>query len=176
MRTQTLKLGEPPPAAQPDAAVLTPPAPAEASEPPAETVIAARGPEPVEADAAAPAVPPASTPPAAPVVTPPQKAVPAEPSRKTATAAPAPPTPPPAAAGKGSFTVQLGSFGDEANARRLADRSATFGYKASVTSYKTNGKTMYRVRLGSYAGKTQAEAAASALTVHGITAKVVAAD
>ena len=72
--------------------------------------------------------------------------------------------------------MQLGSFGDEGNARRLADRASTFGYKANVASYKTNGKTMYRVRVGAYGSKGQAEATASALSAHGVTAKVVAAD
>jgi DedD protein len=146
MRTQTLKLGEPPPAAQPEAAVVIPPAP-ETTDPPSEAVMAARGPEPVEVDTAPAAVPPASPPTPALPATPPQKAVPTEPSRKTAATAPATAPTVPAAAGKGPFTVQLGSFGDEANARRLADRSSTIGYKANVASYKANGKTMYRVRL-----------------------------
>jgi DedD protein len=165
MRTQTLKLGEPPTAAQP-AATTT-----EKTEAPAETIVAATAPEPTQpAPTAAPArvaMPPTT---AAPT---PKPADAETPRRPVA-------TPPAAAAAtstaKGDWTVQLGSFGDEGNARRLADRAAPFGYKANVASYKANGKTMYRVRVGAYGSKVQAEATASALSAHGLTAKVVAAD
>ncbi len=165
MRTQTLKLGEPPAAAQP----------AEPAEPPAETVVATAAPEPAapapaEATTPADAPTPAKPPPVAataPKPTPAPQA--AEPPRKAAATAVAP-------AAKGEWTVQLGSFGDEGNARRLADRASTLGYKANVASYRTGGKTMYRVRVGSFAAKAQAEATASALGAHGITARVIAAD
>ena len=40
------------------------------------------------------------------------------------------------AAATGDWTVQLGSFSEEANARRLAQRVGTFGYKAEVASLK----------------------------------------
>jgi DedD protein len=90
-----------------------------------------------------------------------------------------PPKPSPAAAptaaAAGDWTVQLGSFGDEANARRLAQRAATFGYKAEVSSYRSDGRTLYRVRVGPHATRSAAEAAASALRVHGVDARVVAA-
>jgi DedD protein len=165
MRTQTLTLGEPPAAAQP----ATPAA--ESTEAPADTVVAAAVPEPTL---------PAPTTAAASVATPPAAAVPtpkpaaAETPRKPVAA------PPTAAAAtstaKGDWTVQLGSFGDENNARRLADRASTFGYKANVANYKANGKTLYRVRVGAYGSRGQAEATASALSAHGLTAKVVAAD
>ena len=161
MRTQTLKLGEPPAAAQPA------PPPTEKTEAPPETVVAAATPE------STPTPPPSS------VVTPPTAAAPTSKPAVSETAR-KPVTPPPAAAAtstaKGDWTVQLGSFGDEGNARRLADRASTFGYKANVASYKANGKTMYRVRVGASGSKAQAEATASALSAHGLTAKVVAAD
>ena len=161
MRTQTLKLGEPPAAAQPA------PPPTEKTEAPPETVVAAATPE------STPTPPPSS------VVTPPTAAAPTSKPAVSETAR-KPVTPPPAAAAtstaKGDWTVQLGSFGDEGNARRLADRATTFGYKANVASYKANGKTMYRVRVGASGSKAQAEATASALSAHGLTAKVVAAD
>jgi DedD protein len=169
MRTQTLKLGEPPAAAQPAPAAAEP-----AETPPAETVVAAATPEPAEpVSAPAPAVSANPTPPPA-AATPAPKPATAEAQRK-------PVSPPPAAAAatsaaKGDWTVQLGSFGDENNAKRLADRASTFGYKASVASYKANGKTMYRVRVGAYGSKAQAEATASALGAHGITGRVQAVD
>jgi DedD protein len=160
MRTQTLKLGEPPAAAQPPATAT------EKTEAPAETVVAAATPEPTQP---APTTAPAS------VGTPPTpKPAAADTSHKPGAAPPAAAAAPGTA--KGDWTVQLGSFGDEANARRLADRASTFGYKANVASYKANGKTMYRVRVGAYGSKGQADATASALSAHGLTAKVVAAD
>ena len=75
------------------------------------------------------------------------------------------------------WAVQLGSFGDEGNARRLAQTAGTYGYKAEVTSTRgSNGKTLYRVRVGPQATRAAAEAAASALRAHGIKeASVVAA-
>ena len=168
MRTQTLKLGEPPAAAQPADTTTEKP------EAPAETVVAAATPEPAAA-APASAPPPAATtgavsPP--PVTTQAPKAANTEAPRKPAA------TPPTAAASpaKGDWTVQLGVFGDENNARRLVERTSTFGYKAGLATYKANGKTMYRVRVGAYGSKGQAEATASALSAHGITGKVVAAD
>lgn len=165
MRTQTLKLGEPPAAAQPAGAAP------EKTDAPVETVVAAATPEP-------PAVPPptvtpsvASPPPVA--AQPPPKTASAEPPRKPAATPQSAAAPSPA---KGDWTVQLGVFADESNARRLADRASTYGYKANVVPYKTNGKAMYRVRVGAYGSKGPADATASALGAHGITAKVVAAD
>jgi cell division protein FtsN len=72
--------------------------------------------------------------------------------------------------------VQLGSFGDEDNARKLAQRASTYGYKPAVSAHKSNGRVMYRVRVGSYDNRAEAGATASGLSAHGITAQVVAAD
>jgi len=163
MRTQTLKLGEPPAAAQP-AATAT-----EKTQTPPETVVAA----------ASESAQPAPTPAATSAATSPATAAPAPKPAATETQRKPVAAPPAAAAtstAKGDWTVQLGSFGDEGNARRLADRASTIGYKANVASYKASGKTLYRVRVGAYASKAQAEATASALSAHGITARVVAAD
>jgi DedD protein len=168
MRTQTLKLGEPPAAAQP-ADTTT-----EKTEAPAETVVAAATPEP--AAAASVSAPPPAAPTAA--VSPPAATTQAPKPANTEIPRKPAATPPTAAASpsKGDWTVQLGVFGDENNARRLVERASTFGYKAGLTPYKVNGKTMYRVRVGAYGSKGQAEATASALSAHGITGKVVAAD
>jgi len=75
----------------------------------------------------------------------------------------------------GDWTVQLGSFSDEANAKRLAQRAGTFGYKAEVSSVRNSGKTLYRVRVGPQATRAAADAAASALKAHGVDARVVSA-
>jgi DedD protein len=86
-----------------------------------------------------------------------------------------PPKPTPAPA-TGDWVVQLGSFGEEANARRLAQNAGTFGYKAEVSSYRSNGRTLYRVRVGPQRTRAEADAAASSLRAHGITdARVVPA-
>ena len=72
--------------------------------------------------------------------------------------------------------VQLGSFSEEANARRIAQQAGTYGYKAEVSSYKGGGRTLYRVRVGPQATRAAADAAASALRAHGINdARVVSA-
>ncbi len=166
IRTQTLRLDDAD-AASPEPSTTT------------ETVVAAASPAVEPPPPAAPAQP-------APVA----KAAPVEqaPTEGPAkTAAPTTPKPAPVAttakpaaaaptSAKGDWTVQLGSFSEEANAHRLAERASTFGYRAAVSSVRTGGKTLYRVRVGAYDAKTQAEATASALAAHGLTAKVVPAN
>jgi DedD protein len=166
MRTQTLRLGgaaetetetdaAPPataaaPPVEEEPVAVVPPLPAEDRSDPVETpIVTAARTEPAPAPAAATSPPPAA-------VTPPK------------------PTPAPAATG--DWTVQLGSFGDEANARRLAQRTSTFGYKAEVSSYRSGNRTLYRVRVGPAKTRAEADATASALKAHGINdARVVAA-
>ena len=161
MRTQTLRLGDDsPPSAES-------PAPA-ASEPPAESNAAA-----IQPPAAGNSVDEDETPPAEPIVA----AARPEPERTAPAATPPPVTTPPSkpAAATGDWTVQLGSFGEEANARRVAQRSGTFGYKAEVSTLKSGGRTLYRVRVGVGRSRAEAEATVSALKAHGIDASVVAA-
>jgi len=161
IRTQTLRLGDAPETAAPPAAISQAPELKAGEEPvlrdaqprnspdaESETTVAALRPE---AEPAAPT--PARTP------------------------APKPSASAPATAAAGDWTVQLGSFGEEGNARRLADKAKTFGSKAEVSSYRgSNGKTLYRVRVGPHASRGAADAAASALRAHGFTdARVVAA-
>jgi DedD protein len=76
----------------------------------------------------------------------------------------------------GTWLVQLGSFSEEENARRLAQRVATFGYEAGIATHRTNGKTLYRVRVGPHESRVRAEDAASALSAHGFVTQVIAAD
>ena len=163
MRTQTLRLGD-----DAEPAVELRPPPASVTHEQAEPPVAVESPEPAPVVEEAPLVaaaeaarPPAAAPPAAaapaPVKTPPKPA-------------------PAAAAPSGDWIVQLGSFGDEANARRLAQRSGTFGYKADVSSYRSGSRTLYRVRVGPAKTRAEADATASALKAHGIKdASVVAA-
>ena len=73
----------------------------------------------------------------------------------------------------GDWAVQLGSFGEEENARRHADRISTFGYSPKISTFRAGGRVMYRVRVGPHATRQAAEAAASALAAHGFVAQVV---
>jgi DedD protein len=162
MRTQTLRLGD-----EAESRVEAAP-PSAATAPARET---AAGAQPAEAESGSPAeaetTRAAARPEAERVATPPP-----EPAR-IATAPPKPSAS--ATASGGEWTVQLGVFGDEANARRLAQRAGTFGYKAEVSSYRGEGRTLYRVRVGPQATRDAADAAASALRAHGVEARVVAA-
>ena len=165
MRTQTLRLGDASeqsaqstPSAQPAPATTPPPPPAVATAEPAKDEAAAPSqpaPQPETTLAAARTPAPAARPPPAPA----------------ASAAPKPEQP----KAQGDWTVQLGSFEDEANAKRLAQRAGTFGYKAEVSSVRSGGKTLYRVRVGPQATRAAADAAASALRARGVEARVVAA-
>jgi DedD protein len=169
MRTQTLRLGDAP---EPTAEAAAP----SAAPPPAAQVA-----EPAPAEIARAAAEPAAQPEAAVADAEKAPAVVADvrPAERPAPTAPAPSaraTPPkPAPAPAGDWTVQLGSFGEEPNARRLAQRAATFGYKAEVSSYRSEGRTLYRVRVGPQPTRAAADAAASALRAHGVDARVVSA-
>ncbi|HVJ29958.1 MAG TPA: SPOR domain-containing protein [Gammaproteobacteria bacterium] len=165
MRTQTLRLGdasETSAESAPAAAATPSPQPAVATAEPAKDQTAA----PRDAGAVAEPQPQAETTLAA-------ATAPAErpPPAATASAPPKPEQP----KAVGDWTVQLGSFEEEANAKRLAQRAGTFGYKAEVSSARSGGKTLYRVRVGPQATRGAADAAASALRAHGVEARVVAA-
>jgi DedD protein len=161
MRTQTLRLGDAP--EEPEdapATVAAPPPPA------AEPAPAAAAELPPVEDATPDATTEQSE---APVVA----AIRPDPPRAAAPAA-TPPKPASSTAASGDWTVQLGSFGEEANARRVAQRAGTFGHKAEVSPIRSNGRTLYRVRVTPARSRAEADAAASALKAHGIAdARVV---
>jgi len=71
------------------------------------------------------------------------------------------------------WTVQLGAFGDVANANQLASRISTFGYSAYVSEFRSGGETMHRVRVGGFASENEADAAASSLSAHGFPGRVI---
>jgi cell division septation protein DedD len=172
IRSQTLNLaddGSSPDSAAPPATAPLPSVAAAAVEEepdvaPGATALAAVEPPPAVAVAPKPE----------PVREAPKAAAPPVAAPKPAPAARAPAQP--ASAVKGGWTVQLGVFGEEANARRLAERVRTFGYKPEVSTIKSGGKTLYRVRTGQSAARGEADATASALAAHGVTARVVAAE
>lgn len=65
--------------------------------------------------------------------------------------------------------VQVGSYADEENARRQADRVSSYGFEASVSSFGS----MQRVRVGPQSSREAAELVVSSLLVHGFVAQVV---
>lgn len=181
IRSQTLSLDD---NAAPEAAAAPLPVASAAravdTEPDVGPAIASAAPSP--AATAAPTAPVHEDSAAAGAVPPTVKAAPV-PATKPAAASAKTAAPPAARAtaaaptdAKGSWVVQLGSFGEEANARRLADRVRTFGYKPDVSSVRSGGRSMYRVRVGPAVSHNEADATASALGAHGLTARVVAAE
>jgi len=69
----------------------------------------------------------------------------------------------------GTWMVQLGSFGEEQNARQLAERAETFGFTAHVSTFTTNGRPIFRVRIGPALSHEGAMAIAELLTANGFT-------
>jgi cell division septation protein DedD len=132
----------------------------------------------------APATAPSASAPSAPEHGAPAKPASAPASgERVATAAPTKPVEPaathaapPKGEASGGWAVQLGVFSAEDNARRLAQKVNVYGYKPAVASYKSNGRALYRVRLGPYSSRAEADATASALSAHGFAAQVAAAD
>jgi len=111
----------------------------------------------------------------------------ASPEARTQAASPPPSSPPPsssagaarpaaAPAPSGDWAVQVGSFGDEENAQRLAQRISALGHSPRITTYRAGGRVMYRVRVGPHATREAAEAAASSLAARGFPAQVVTAE
>jgi DedD protein len=98
-----------------------------------------------------------------------------DPAPARAPAAPDP-TPADAAPASDAWLVQLGSFGDAANAERLASRVDAYGYDAQVSNFRAGGRVMHRVRVGPHGTRGAAESVASSLSAHGFVAQVVSAD
>jgi DedD protein len=156
----------PPAVAETSAAVAESAAPGAAPAPAQESV-----PAPKPATASKPAADHSTAPRVATATAPPpaSKPVPkpaAQAPAATAQAAPA----------HGDWAVQLGSFGAEDNAKKLAQKVNVYGYKPEVASSRTSGKALYRVRVGPYKSRAEADATASALSAHGFSPQVVAAD
>jgi DedD protein len=74
------------------------------------------------------------------------------------------------AAPAGKWFVQLGSFGDIANARKVLDRMAAQGHQGLISPVDTAAGTLYRARLGPYGGREAADAARTAAVQLGLTA------
>ncbi len=57
----------------------------------------------------------------------------------------------------GGWTVQVGSFSSEANARQLSAKLRNQRFPASVERVKVNNRVSYRVRVGKQASRTESE-------------------
>ena len=80
------------------------------------------------------------------------------------------PTPRP----RGTWTVQVGSFSNADNARKLSRELSDRGYEVSVSQVETGGKTMHRVRVGPVPDKDAAEALSARLKASGYAGRLVA--
>lgn len=83
------------------------------------------------------------------------------------------PKPKPAAAPSGSsYVVQVGSFGQRANAEKMQAKLAETKFNAFITEGEVDGATLYRVRVGPYPTNGEAAAAAEQLRGDGYKTQV----
>jgi DedD protein len=127
-------------------------------------------PEPMPAEAVAPM----ATAPAQASTT---VATPTEPATAS-TPAPAPraesrPEARPPSPSPGAFAVQLGSFSNRDNANRLVREMTAKGFAAFVAPITSNGRELYRVRVGPTRDRAAAEALATQLRRIGQTGSIV---
>lgn len=71
------------------------------------------------------------------------------------------------------YYVQAGAFSRSDDAERQRASLAMLGFGARVTEREQAGRTIYRVRLGPFTRKTEADAARQSLDGQGIQAAVV---
>lgn len=76
---------------------------------------------------------------------------------------------------RGSFAVQIGAFGEPANANRLAEQMRSRYGHSSVSAVLMNGRTVYRVRVGQFTSLERAESVAAELTSGGYQGSFVVA-
>lgn len=103
-----------------------------------------------------------------------------EPEPQPARSAPAaeqdttpPPAQAPAASATGMWAVQLGSFGNEANAERLAADLRKQGFAAFLSRLQSDSGTLHRVRVGPQKDRESAEEMAARLAKAGHKGQVV---
>ena len=136
---------------------LAPQATAAAPEAPAQTPAAEPATtEPVAEPAASAAVAPEPAPLAAPVA-----ASPAVPDRREVPA-------------NGGWWVQVGSFSQSSNAQRLTGQLNESGFPAQLSSVRSAGKELFRVRAGPVADRAAAQALQARLAAAGHKGSLVA--
>ncbi|HET9864648.1 MAG TPA: SPOR domain-containing protein [Steroidobacteraceae bacterium] len=124
-------------------------------------------------DAAASARPSAPAPSVGPA-SPATRPAPAEPAPKVEPRAPPASSAPAATApARGNFVVQLGSFGSRDNAERLVRDMKAKGFTAFIAPITSQGRELYRVRVGPTRDRASAEALASQLKRAGQSGSIV---
>lgn len=63
----------------------------------------------------------------------------------------------------GDFVIQVFSSPDGAQARKMLDRMTEGGYEAFLSPDEVKGRTMYRVRIGPFTGRSEADSTAERL-------------
>lgn len=81
---------------------------------------------------------------------------PAKPVEKRSEKMPEEPAPPTKEASK-TWRAQVNAYPDERSAKLIVDRLKNKGYNAYVTEAQSKGKTWYRVSVGKYASREEAE-------------------
>jgi len=74
---------------------------------------------------------------------------------------------------RGGFVVQVGTFGQKANAEKLAGTLNGRGFSAAVSEIKRDGRLLYRVRVGPPGDRDSAAALAARLAAAGHAGQVV---
>jgi len=77
----------------------------------------------------------------------------------------------------GQWLVQAGSYGSQANADKVVKTLQQHGFHASVSRFSKSGRSFFRVRVGPYAQRADADKAAAAVAkAYGGKASVVPND
>jgi DedD protein len=159
----------PPVAAQPDGPEGERAQPGEAAAPAVSATEAAQAPPPETPAATPPASQPARQPAAATTSAPAARPAQPQPAAQTAPRADSRNVTPPS----GSFVVQLGSFGSRDNAERLVRDMTARGFATFIAPITTNGRELYRVRVGPTRDRASAEALAAQLKRMGQSGSIV---
>ena len=75
-------------------------------------------------------------------------------------------------AGREGYAIQIASLSDPESAATVRDRFLAKGYPAYVRAADVNGKTWYRVRIGSYPSKEKARKDLNSLKEAGVSAMI----
>ncbi len=71
------------------------------------------------------------------------------------------------------FTVQVGSFGKKSNALKLCDELVKKGYDASILKMQSDGQESYKVRVGRFNTRGEAEDLSKRLQAEGLPVKIL---
>ena len=83
------------------------------------------------------------------------------------------PAPPPLGVDPFAYFVQAGAYGRPEEAEQQRARLAMLGYEAKVTEREQSGRTMYRVRVGPFDRKDDADGAKDKLASAGVESALV---